>query len=147
MATETKKQNPQIVQIAAETASVLTRWFTHFTAMGILDHFLHLIFFTNLSVFRPFASSGWWLGSLLAIAYSVSYWKHERSSSLEYKLSAIVAAGLAVETASIFIGMRTKTKLSRFFLYIAAPSLTSFFVFYCLHQGLHQVSRKITFSH
>lgn len=142
MATETKDRNPQIVQIPAETASVLTRWFIHFIIIGLSLFHLSI----NSLLFRPSASSGWWLGYLLAIAYSVSYWKHERSSSLEYKLSTIVIAGLALETTTIFIGMRTKTKVARLSLYFVAPSLTSFFVFYCLHQGLLRFPTKITNS-
>lgn len=49
-------------------------------------------------VHRPSASHGWWLCCLLPLAYIVNCWQHRRALSFDYKLSAIVAVGLLLQS-------------------------------------------------
>lgn len=106
-----------------------------------------MIWYSNILLFRPYASSGWWLGCLLAIAYAVGYWKHKHSATFEYKLSTIIAAGLTLETATIYLGLRTTRKSMQWFLMNAAPVVLSGLIFYCLNQGLFAICISSSLAH
>lgn len=81
------------------------------------------------------ASSGWWLAYLLAIAYVINCWQHQRSVSFEYKFSTIIAFGLSVQTQCIHLGLRFSHHILNVVLYLFAPITTSLLIFLCLNQG------------
>lgn len=81
------------------------------------------------------ASSGWWLAYLLAIAYAINCWQHQRSVTFEYKFSTIVAFGLLLQTQCIHLGLRFSHHILNHVLYLLAPITTSLLVFFCLNQG------------
>lgn len=85
-------------------------------------------------IHRPLTSSGWWLCCLLPAAYLVNCWQHQRALSFDYKLSAIVAFGLFLQSL-VQIG-RLNTTNGRFLILRAVPStVTATMIFVCLHQS------------
>lgn len=84
---------------------------------------------------RPSAGDGWWLCHLLSVAYFVNCWRLQKSTTFEYKFSAILTFGLALQTECIHLNYKIKSRILQFGIYSIAPIATCLLLKVLLNQG------------
>lgn len=95
---------------------------------------------SNFFCFRPNASNGLWLCTLLPLSYMTNTWKHKTFVQFQGKVSTIIAFGLFLQTLVVLSQLRTNSASKSKFLLSLPAAFTSFLIWICLNQGLYALT-------